>query len=110
MLKQVLHLYPFVFKDKLILFFNTTDKNGFFQPSLAILDKNNPRKVLYRADKPLMTPTEECEVNGTVPNVIFGCGLIEFKGTYFYYYGGADKYVCVATIKRSELEKYISGL
>lgn len=101
---------PFVFNDKLVLFFNTADKNFSFHPSLALLDKNNPSKVLYRADKPIMTPTEKYELKGYVPNVIFGEGLVEFKGTYFYYYGAADKYVCIATVKKSELEKYLSSL
>jgi len=101
---------PFVLNDKLVLFFNTADKNFVFHPSLALLDKNNPSNVLYRADEPLMNPTEEFELNGKVPNVIFGEGLVEFKGTYFYYYGAADKYVAVATVKKSELEKYVSSL
>jgi len=101
---------PFQFKDKLVLFFNTTDKNRFFQPSLALLDKNNPRKILYRADKPFMTITEEYERNGHVKNVIFGCGLVEFKRTYFYYYGGADTTINVATVSKKKMEKYLSSL
>ena len=74
------------------------------------MDKNNPGKVLYRADKPLMTPTEDYEVNGKVNNVIFGSGLVEFKGTYFYYYGAADKVIAVATVSKEELEKYLNSL
>jgi len=73
-------------------------------------NKNNPSEVLYRADEPLMTPSEKYELEGYVPNVIFGESLVEFKGTYFYYYGAADKYVCVATVKKAELEKYLSSL
>jgi len=101
---------PFAYKDRLVLFFNTADKQGVFHPSLALLDKNDPRKVIYRADEPLMTPAEEYELNGKVKNVIFGSGLVEFKGTYFYYYGAADKYVAVATVKKAELERYLSSL
>ena len=101
---------PFIFNDKLVLIFNTADKNGVFHPSLALLDKNNPDNVLYRADEPLMTPTEEYELKGHVSNVIFGDGLVEFKGTYFYYYGAADKYVCDATVSKDKMEKYIMGL
>lgn len=101
---------PFEFKGRLILFFNTTNQDFAFHPSLAILDKNNPRKILYRADKPLMSPTEDYEIKGKIPNVIFGSGLVEFKGTYFYYYGGADTYICVATISKIELEKYLSSI
>lgn len=101
---------PFVYNSKLVLFFNTADEQFIFHPSLALLDKNNPRKVLYRADKPLMTPTEDYEVNGKVNNVIFGSGLVEFKGTYFYYYGAADKVIAVATVSKEELEKYLNSL
>lgn len=101
---------PLVYNGKLVLFFNTADEQFIFHPSLALLDKNNPRKVLYRADKPLMTPTEDYEVNGKVNNVIFGSGLVEFKGTYFYYYGAADKVIAVATVSKEELEKYLNSL
>lgn len=101
---------PFVFRNKLVLFLNTADNRGVFHPSLALLDKNDPHKIVYRADKPLMTPSGELESKGKVNNVIFGEGLVEFNGVYFYYYGAADKYVCLATVKKPELEKYISSL
>jgi len=101
---------PFVYNDKLVLFFNTADHEFKFHPSLALLDKNNPRKVLYRADKPLMTPTDDYEVNGKINNVIFGSGLVEFKGTYFYYYGAADKVIAVATVSKENMEEYLAGL
>ena len=101
---------PFEFKGKLVLFFNTADKQGIFNPSLALLDKNNPRRIIYRADKPIMTPTEEYELKGTVPNVIFGTGLVELNNTYFYYYGAADKYICVATVQKKDMERYLSSI
>ncbi|NIO22815.1 MAG: glycosidase [Candidatus Aenigmarchaeota archaeon] len=101
---------PFVFRNKLVLFFNTSDWKKNFQPSIALLDKDDPHKIIYRADKPIMSPNKEFELHGKVNNVIFGTGLVEFNRVYFYYYGGADKYVCVATIKKPELEKYFSSL
>jgi predicted GH43/DUF377 family glycosyl hydrolase len=101
---------PFAFKDRLVLFFNTTDGPGVFHTSLAILDRNNPHKIIYRADEPLMTPSEEYELEGKTNNVIFGGGLVLFKGRYFYYYGGADKYVCLATVDKTEMERYLSSL
>jgi len=101
---------PFVLKDKLVLFFNTADNQGVFHPSIALLDRDDFRRIIYRADKPLMTPASEFELKGKVNNVIFGTGLVEFKGLYLYYYGAADKYVCLATAKKQEMEKYISSL
>ncbi len=101
---------PFVFQNKLVLLFNTANKQCVFRPSLALLDKKDPHRIVYRADKPLMTPSGELESKGKVNNVIFGEGLVEFNGVYLYYYGAADKYVCLATAKKPELEKYISSL
>lgn len=101
---------PFVFQDKLVLFYNSADSKGIFNPSLALLDKKNPRKILYRADKPLMSPLKDYEVNGRIKNVIFADGLIEFNNKYFYYYGGADTCCAVATVPKKELEDYIASL
>jgi predicted GH43/DUF377 family glycosyl hydrolase len=101
---------PFVLGNRLVLFFNSADDKCVFHPSLALLDKNDPHKIIYRADKPIMTPENELETKGKINNVIFGTGLVEFKGVYFYYYGAADKYVCVATVEKNDLEKYISSL
>ncbi len=101
---------PFQFKDKLVLFFNTTDKRKYFQLSLALLDKNNPHKVLYRADKPLLTPSKSYEKEGVINNVIFATGLIEWKDNYFLYYGGADKTINVATVSKKKMEKHLASL
>ncbi len=101
---------PFVFQDKIVLFFNTANEQFQFHPSLVLLDKKDPRKILYRADEPLMSPTEDYEVNGRVNNVIFADGLVEFNDTYFYYYGGADTCCAVATVPKKELEDYIASL
>ncbi len=101
---------PLVIGNNLVLFFNTADSDGVFHPSLAVLDRKNPRRILYRADGPLMTPAETYETGGKVSNVIFGEGIVEKGGVYFYYYGGADTHVCLATVDRRELEEYVSSV
>jgi len=101
---------PFIYQNKIVFFFNVADKKGTFYTSLAFLDKNNPRKVLYRADKPILTPTKPYEKHGNVKNIIFGTGLVEFKGKYFYYYGSADTTISVATVSKKKMESYLSSL
>ena len=101
---------PFVYKNKIVFFFNVADDKGVFRTSLALLDKNNPRRVLYRADEPLMIPTKKYELYGKVKTVIFGSGMIEFKGKYFYYYGAADRYIAVATVSKKKMKKYLDSL
>tara|TARA_Y100000310_G_scaffold344805_1_gene459643 strand:+ start:6153 stop:7040 length:888 start_codon:yes stop_codon:yes gene_type:complete len=100
----------FTFKNKIVLFFNTTNKNKLFQPSLALLDKKNPHKVLYRANKPLMKPIKPYEKEGIVNNVIFATGLVEWKDRYFLYYGGADTTINLATVTKKKMEKYLAAL
>lgn len=101
---------PLIFQDKLVLFYNSADSEGKFNPALAILDRHDPRNILYRADKPFMSPIEDYEVNGRINNVIFGDGLVEFNGIYFYYYGAADTFIGVATVGKTSLEEYLSSL
>ena len=67
----------------------------------ALFDKEDPTKVLYRAEVPIMEPTEYWEKFGTVNNVVFATGLVNFKGKWLLYYGGADKSIGVAELKLS---------
>ena len=70
---------------------------------VALLDKNNPEIVLYRSEKPILTPVEDYERFGKVPNVVFSCGNILMDGQLLIYYGGADSVLCVATYDLGEL-------
>jgi len=67
----------------------------------AILDKNDPSKILQRCQEPLLTPTLPWERGvapwlGLVPNVVFLEGWIRAPGTtlrdnsFFAVYGAAD--------------------
>lgn len=98
---------PFLIKDKLVLIYNGANKNIVYQPGLVILNKDNPKEVIYRSKKPLLSPSEQFERFGKVNNVVFAEGMIEFKNKYFLYYGGADKCAGVATVDKKEFEKYI---
>jgi len=62
----------------------------------ALLDLNQPDKVLYRTKSYLMAPAETYEMNGDVPNVIFPCAsLHDDDGKVAVYYGAADTVVGV---------------
>lgn len=73
--------------------------NGFvYSMSAALLDRDDPAKVLYRAGSFMMTPEEWYEERGFVPNVVFPVAALCDAGTgrIAVYYGSADTYVCVA--------------
>lgn len=75
----------------------------------AILDLNEPSKVLYRCENFLLTPTEWYEERGFVPNVCFPCATLQDpeSGKIAIYYGCADSYVGLAFCNFDEIVTYI---
>ena len=71
--------------------------NKIYRAGLAILDLDDPAKVIYRSPEPVLEPVEEYEIKGAVPNVVFPTGLVEKEGILYLYYGAADTTVCLAT-------------
>jgi predicted GH43/DUF377 family glycosyl hydrolase len=70
---------------------------------VTLLDKNDPEKVLYRSETPILVPSEDYERLGKVPNVVFSCGNILLDDEVLVYYGAADSVLCVATYELGEL-------
>ena len=75
----------------------------------AILDLENPSKVLYRCETFLLTPEEWYEERGFVPNVCFPCATLHDPetGRIAIYYGAADSYVGLAFCQFDEIVDYI---
>jgi beta-1,4-mannooligosaccharide/beta-1,4-mannosyl-N-acetylglucosamine phosphorylase len=73
--------------------------NGYvYSMGIALLDINEPSKVLYRASAYILTPETSYEEIGFVPNVVFPCATIvdPKTGRIAIYYGAADSYVALA--------------
>ncbi len=62
-----------------------------------ITDINNPTKILYNSNHPILEPDEWYENEGYKGGVVYSCGAVIKDGQLFVYYGGADKVSCVAT-------------
>jgi len=65
----------------------------------ALLDLNDPSKVIARQAEPILEPELEWEVNGHIPKVVFSCGHAEIGDRILVYYGGADTVIGVAELK-----------
>lgn len=86
--------------------------NGFvYSMGGAILDINEPSRVLYRCENYLLTPEEPYEVTGFVPNVVFPCATLQDEGTgrIAIYYGCADTHVGLAFTTVDEVVGYIKA-
>lgn len=62
----------------------------------ALLDLNDPSKVLYRSKDYLLAPAEIYELTGDVPDVVFPCASLVEGDKVTVYYGAADTVVAVA--------------
>jgi predicted GH43/DUF377 family glycosyl hydrolase len=87
---------PILTRSGIVLVYNGADDKLVYRVAVAIFDRNDPRKLLYRSDAPIFAPEKKWEKVGQVPNVVFVEGMVETHDRFFFYYGGADKYVGVA--------------
>ena len=68
----------------------------------ALLDRDDPSKVLARTREPVLT-AEDADRSGYVPNVVYTCGALEVGGRLLVPYGISDSAVGFATVKIDEL-------
>jgi len=74
----------------------------------ALLDKNDPSKVLARSREPLLRP-EPSEREGYVPNVVYTCGALRHNGRIILPYAVSDTFANFATINISTLLNAMQG-
>ena len=78
-----------------------------YRMGAALLDKENPGKVLGRARRWLLSPEEPYERNGDAPNVVFASGAVIRDDEIWLYYGAADCAICLATAKIKDVLEVI---
>lgn len=86
--------------------------NGFvYSFGAALLDLDEPWKVVARAKPYLMTPARSYEHVGDVPNVVFPVAALVEPHTdrMAVYYGAADTVVCLAFAHVSELVDWVKA-
>ena len=77
---------------------NLTCSGYVYSMGVALLDKDDPTKVVSRSQNFLLTPEEQYETSGFVPNVVFPCAALcdSETGRIAIYYGAADTVVGLA--------------
>lgn len=68
----------------------------------ALLDKNDPSKVIGRTSAPILAAASE-DREGYVPNVVYSCGAIRHGESIFIPYGVADSSVAFAFVSIKSL-------
>jgi predicted GH43/DUF377 family glycosyl hydrolase len=81
----------------------TTAGGCIYRLGLALLDLEEPRRVLKRSSEWVFSPVESYERFGDVGDVVFPCGWTLVDDEVRLYYGAADTSVGLATGRLSEL-------
>jgi beta-1,2-mannobiose phosphorylase / 1,2-beta-oligomannan phosphorylase len=77
-----------------------------YKLGVALLDLNDPTRVIRRPQAPIFWPEELWELRGDVPNVVFSNANPVVEGTVYVFYGGADHVVGLATCRLDDLLDY----
>jgi predicted GH43/DUF377 family glycosyl hydrolase len=80
----------------LIIYHAVDDRDDSkYQIGAMIVAHDDPARVLYRSPAPILSPDVHYE-NDWKPGIAYPSGAAIMNDELFVYYGGGDKYVCVA--------------
>jgi predicted GH43/DUF377 family glycosyl hydrolase len=82
-----------------------TMAGDIYRVGIALLDLDEPTRVVRRLPAWILAPLAAYERTGDVPNVVFPCGLVHEPETdeVRLYYGAADSSICLATSRLGDL-------
>ena len=98
---------PIETEEGWLLIYHGVDTDKTYRVGAALLDPDNPEKVIARTRSPLLEPEAPYETGGDVPNVVFPTGAITLNDKLYIYYGSADKTCSLATANLQELLNYL---
>lgn len=81
----------------------STEKGLIYHAAAALLDLEDPLKLIGHLKEPLISPTEKYEKKGVVKNVVFPTGTALFEDELYIYYGAADTKIAVASMNINDL-------
>jgi predicted GH43/DUF377 family glycosyl hydrolase len=80
-----------------------TASGAIYRLGLALLDLEEPWKLIKRSDEWVFRPQESYAMIGDVDKVVFPCGWVVEGDEVRMYYGAADSCIALATASLSEL-------
>ncbi|MEK0313485.1 glycoside hydrolase family 130 protein [Cohnella sp. 56] len=86
-----------------LVLYHGADADSRYCMGAALLDLDDPARVLARSRVPLLAPEADYEVNGFFGKVVFSCGAILAGDTVRMYYGAADEVMARADIPLADI-------
>ena len=90
-----------------LLIYHGVDDKHIYRAGIALLDMDDPSRIISRSPFPILEPETSYEKYGDVNNVVFPEGALVRENVLFVYYGAADKTCCLATAKLEDVFDYL---
>lgn len=99
---------PIETPDGWLIIYHGVEKKKYgniYHAAAALVDLENPTKIVGRLPVPLFSPDHEYEQTGYVNNVVFPTGTAQDGDTLYMYYGASDSHIAVASCSMEALLK-----
>lgn len=83
-------------KGWLFIYHGVSSARKTYRLGAALLNKDDPTRVLARTVGPVLEPVKQDELEGQVPRVVFSCGMVAHGDSLIIYYGAADSVISTA--------------
>ncbi|GJM62455.1 hypothetical protein [Persicobacter diffluens] len=90
-----------------IMLYHGVCNDKIYRVGAALLDLENPSKIIARTKDFIMEPEFDYETDGIYKGCVFPVGNVVKDDTLFVYYGAADQYCALATCNVNELVSFI---
>ncbi|CAM3340295.1 glycoside hydrolase family 130 protein [Rhodothermus bifroesti] len=90
-----------------LLLYHGVDMQYVYRMGMALLDLEDPKRVIARTPEPVLAPELPFEREGDVPNVVFPEGAVVINDMLYVYYGAADRTVGLARASLSDVLTYL---
>jgi predicted GH43/DUF377 family glycosyl hydrolase len=90
---------PVITEEGILLIYNGWGKDDLYKPGAALFSKENPDKVLWRSEEPILILSKDWGKEFGGVNQIVAEGLVKHDGYWWLYYGAAEIAVCLARCK-----------
>ena len=92
-----------------LLIYHGVGNKHVYRTGVALLDLEDPSRVIARSPLPILEPEEDYEKYGDINNVVFPEGAVIRNDTLFVYYGAADRVCALATAKVDDILHFLKG-
>lgn len=86
-----------------LILYHGADRNQRYAMGAALLDPDNPARVIARLSEPILEPETVYETTGFFHHVVFSCGALVKDGRVIMYYGVSDDSMASVTFDLQEL-------